>query len=37
LGRATHVAYIPMSLPLIVVFVIAQRRIISGITSGAVK
>nr|WP_246220969.1 carbohydrate ABC transporter permease [Phytoactinopolyspora mesophila] len=26
-----------MSLPLVVVFVVAQRRIISGITSGAVK
>jgi len=26
-----------MSLPLLIVFVVAQRRIISGITSGAVK
>jgi raffinose/stachyose/melibiose transport system permease protein len=26
-----------MSLPLLVVFVVAQRRIIAGITSGAVK
>ncbi|MBB5775006.1 hypothetical protein [Nonomuraea jabiensis] len=26
-----------MSLPLVVVFVVAQRRIISGITGGAVK
>jgi ABC-type glycerol-3-phosphate transport system permease component len=26
-----------MSLPMIVVFVIAQRRIIAGITNGAVK
>jgi raffinose/stachyose/melibiose transport system permease protein len=26
-----------MSLPMVLVFVIAQRRIVSGITSGAVK
>jgi raffinose/stachyose/melibiose transport system permease protein len=26
-----------MSIPLLVVFVVAQRRIISGITGGAVK
>ena len=26
-----------MSLPLLIVFVVAQRRVISGITSGAVK
>jgi raffinose/stachyose/melibiose transport system permease protein len=26
-----------MSLPLLITFVVAQRRIISGITSGAVK
>jgi len=26
-----------MSLPLLIVFTVAQRRIISGITSGAVK
>jgi ABC-type glycerol-3-phosphate transport system permease component len=26
-----------MSLPLLVVFILAQRRIISGITGGAVK
>jgi raffinose/stachyose/melibiose transport system permease protein len=26
-----------MSLPLVLVFAVAQRRVISGITSGAVK
>ena len=28
---------VQMSIPLLVVFVVAQRRIISGITGGAVK
>jgi ABC-type glycerol-3-phosphate transport system permease component len=28
---------ITMSVPLLVVFVLAQRRIIAGVTSGAVK
>jgi raffinose/stachyose/melibiose transport system permease protein len=28
---------VQMSIPLLIVFVVAQRRIISGITGGAVK